>query len=53
MCDLTSYILTFSHVALRRACLSNVKVVFWDVLERHNLPVSVSGYKLVTTHVAR
>ena len=25
-----------------------VKVVLWHVLERHNLQVSVSGYKLVT-----
>ena len=34
-------------LVLRLACLSNVKVVCWDVLERHNLQVSVSEYKLV------
>ena len=31
-----------------RACLSNVKVVFWHALERYNVHVSISGYKLVT-----
>ena len=35
-------------LVLRVACLSDVKVVFWHVLERHNLQVSVSWYKLVT-----
>ena len=35
---------------LRLACLSYAKVVFWHVLERHNLHISVSGYKLVTSH---
>ena len=35
-------------LVLRLACLSDVKVVFWHVSERHNLQVSVSGCKLVT-----
>ena len=35
-------------LVLRLACLSDIKVVFWHVLERHNLQVSVSWYKLVT-----
>ena len=35
-------------LVLRLACLSNVKVMFWLVLERHNLHVSLSEYTLVT-----
>ena len=38
----------FGLLVLRLACLSNVKIVFWHVLEHHNLQVSVPGYKLVT-----
>ena len=42
-----------TDLVLGRACLSNVKVVFWHVSERVNLQVPVSGCKLVTWHVAR
>ena len=41
-------LISYTDSDLRVACLSNVKVVFWHVLERHNLQVSVSGYKVVT-----
>ena len=37
-----------TDLVLGRACLSNVKVVFWHVSERVNLRVSVLEYKLVT-----
>ena len=37
-----------TDLVLGRACLSNVKVVFWHVSERFNLHASVLGYKLVT-----
>ena len=40
-------------LVLGRACSSHVKVVLLDVLGRVNLPVSVSGCKLVTYHVTR
>ena len=37
-----------TDLVLGRACLSNVKVVFWHVSERADLHTSVLGYKLVT-----
>ena len=41
-------LLLVTDLVLGRACLSNVKVVFWHVSERVNLQVSVLGCKLVT-----
>ena len=46
----------YDHLGFPRTvamCLSCVKVMFWHVSECVNLQVSVSGYKLVTCHVAR
>ena len=46
ICHIGCQVITL--LALRLACLSNVKVVFWHVFDDHNLQVSVLGGLLVT-----